>query len=372
MKVLIVAPIKGGHREFFLKSLVKYLIEKKITVVLCGNPDWEKVITTVPFIQLKFRKNKNLISVFLNWLTVIKIANRRDIDRVFFFSLDPFLRNYFHPMLLKVFSFPKWSGIFLHPEFLRLNLSLNKKPSISDRDIFLRHNKCQGVVIFDSFIKEKISNRIDRSVLTIPDLANVGLLTHSLKGKELIKKSKNRIIIGLFGTLSERKSVKLFLDLADSCEKDKYFFLIAGKFQKDINDKEYKKKARLIPNLIWFNEYFEDEKELNTLIKLVDIVFIFYKNFYGSSNFLTKAVYFNKWILCNSLGLINQTVEHYGFGESANTDINDIISKVSLIRKRIEFNDYPLVEANKFRMLNSQLSFEKFVDELVSLFFQTK
>jgi hypothetical protein len=61
-------------------------------------------------------------------------------------------------------------------------------------------------------------------------------------------------------------------------------------------------------------DYLPDETSFNAILAGADIIFAVYRDFYRSSNMLSKAAYFEKPILVSSGCLMGERVARYGIG----------------------------------------------------------
>jgi hypothetical protein len=61
-------------------------------------------------------------------------------------------------------------------------------------------------------------------------------------------------------------------------------------------------------------EYLPDETSFNAILAGADVIFAVYRDFYRSSNMLSKAAYFEKPILVSAGCLMGERVAKYGIG----------------------------------------------------------
>jgi hypothetical protein len=73
-------------------------------------------------------------------------------------------------------------------------------------------------------------------------------------------------------------------------------------------------------NFFVYNKFLKDEKELNSIINEIDVLFCAYLNFNKSSNMLTKAAYFKKPIMVSKGYEMETNVEKYGIGVCVQED----------------------------------------------------
>ena len=375
MRLLVVAHITAGHRIFFLSSIIKELRREGVEVIIAGSPEWQSIFPDICVVSQTFFSQPSLRQGYTNWLYIHRIAqecrkNEAKLSGIFFLDLDDFVVNYLHPALLLSLSIPKWSGIFLHPKYLRL-LDVDDNPSISDRDIVLTSNSCKAIITFDQYLTSKFQQRFNKLSFRIPDIANLDYTDNS-KYSLLIEKSKEgRIVVGLVGNISKRKSIFTFLELAKIASKKKFLFVIAGTLTNEytINEKRtILESVNSNSHIIWINEYIQNESELNTIIKSLDIVFIFYKNFYSSSNFLTKAVYFGKLVLCRKLGYIYEMVCSYKLGEGSDDEPQSLLIALNKLADNVQYSCQESDKRDAFIDFNSYDKFKLFTNSLIKLY----
>jgi glycosyltransferase involved in cell wall biosynthesis len=84
-------------------------------------------------------------------------------------------------------------------------------------------------------------------------------------------------------------------------------------------------KAATPTNLFIQETYVADESVFNEIITLADVIFAVYKDFYRSSNMLSKAAYFEKPILVAHQCLMGERVARYGIGLAVAPNDSDAI-----------------------------------------------
>ena len=364
-----MAPLSGGHRTYYLNLLVDHLLRKQSEIYLLGCKDFEGHFSQITFIPIKYLNPERVTNVHRNWIHVAKVSKRYNIKKVFFFSLDAYVKNYIHPIFVRLIGMPPWTGIFLHPTFMRIS-DISHSPKITDRDSALRCKTCKGIAIFDEYIKQRFASRIKKDILLIPDLTDIEISNDSTIVNKIENKSKNRIKIGLFGTLEKRKSLIETLQLAKRLDDKQFFFIIVGKKPNyySSEDEALLKNCARRENVFFRNEFIESESELNAIIESTDIVLLLYKNFYSSSNFLTKAIFLRKWVLSYNYGVICNRVQQYDIGECTEVGIEDIEKAIQKLVEKINYQEYPINKTEEFIRNNSQNKFEEFVGQVCNLY----
>lgn len=365
----------GGHRDAFMCLFTKACLENNAKVI-CIYPnsqiikDWLLANAEIPldniiFIDFtpihksykSFGRFNNALSVLAYWkfcssfLRKIEIENNVKIDIVYFNWLDSQMANYLPASILD-YIFPyKWSGLYFHPVIFRRKLEyLNNKVSFKDVDSIYSSKNCVAVTIHDEGILEKYKNRINKKTILFPEIADAAPPNPVLPLSIKIKNQANgRIIVGLIG-LEPYKGTLNLIRLARMADTSKFFFAFTGYYQDSYLDtlsendkKEYLNFVSNLPeNCLWQTGGLKEGEEYNSVFCSFDIIHIVYKDFYSSSNRLTKAAIFNKLVLASDNGCVGDDVPKYKLGEIANQDnVLEQYEKLQILRNKILAKDFP-------------------------------
>jgi hypothetical protein len=247
----------------------------------------------------------------------------------------------------------KWAGIRFAPE-------------LEDHAILGGHPKLKGIAFLDKEIANSMAKSLpNMHVRYLPDIANLEVLEEMPDVIQLIKhNAKGRIIIFLGGIIGLRKNLNLWLELIDTVDPKKWYFVQIGEIDfKNLNAKEFfgvYKKLLLPPeNFMLIPAYISDEGIFNSIISTSDIVFAVYKDFKNSSNMITKASFFHKPILVSDRYLMGRRVQAFGIGIAVReNDIQMIISGL----ERLASANIPLAN---FDIYNHTFNQEVFGDEFL-------
>lgn len=300
-----------------------------------------------------------------------------NIDLVYFNWIDSQISNYLPSNILN-FIFPyKWSGLYFHPVIFRLKPTfLNKKATFRDIDSAFLSNNCVAITIHDEGILEKYQNRIQKKTILFPEIADDTPPNLHLPLPQKIKTlAKDRIIIGLIGLEPYKGTLNLIrlVKIADSSE---YFFAFTGiyldSFLDKLNEEDKKEYIDFVNNLpencLWQTGGLKEGEEYNSVFCSFDIIHIVYKNFYSSSNRLTKAAIFNKLVLASDNGCVGDDVPRYNLGEVANeNNIEEQYQKLEILRNKIINKDFPYEQWKIYADKHSTNRLKEKFAELLSL-----
>jgi hypothetical protein len=99
-----------------------------------------------------------------------------------------------------------------------------------------------------------------------------------------------------------------------------------------------------------------------------DIIHIVYKDFYSSSNRLTKAAIFGKLVLANDYGCVGDDVPKYDLGETTSEDnVEEQNQKIELLRERILHNRLPVQNWKIYAEKHSTERLKEKFEEILNL-----
>ncbi len=365
----------SGHRKAFMCLFAKACLENN-TKVICLYPDTQEIkewltlnakehIKNVIFVKYKpviksskkFGRFNEAIPVALYWKNCVSVLRKIEsqhqikIDLVYFNWIDSQMANYL-PSALLDFIFPyKWAGLYFHPVIFRKEPHyLEKKTTFKDIDSVFMSENCVAVTLHDEGILEKYQKRIGKKTILFPEIADNTLPNFSLPlAKKIKDKANGRITIGIIG-LEPYKGTLSLIRIVKMADASKYFFAFTGVFSEDFllnltkeEQNEIKDFINNIPeNCIWQTGSLQEGEEYNSVFCCFDIIYIIYKNFYSSSNRLTKAAIFNRLVLANNNGCVGDDVPKYNLGEIANeNDIREQYQKLEMLYNQILAKDFP-------------------------------
>ena len=121
-------------------------------------------------------------------------------------------------------------------------------------------------------------------------------------------------------------------------------------------------------NCIWQTGILQEGEEYNSIFCSFDIAYIMYKNFYSSSNRLTKAAIFERLVLGNNYGCVGDDIPKYNLGETADEDdIEEQHQKLEILRDKIINNNLPFKQWKIYSEKHSADRLKEKFEELLNL-----
>jgi hypothetical protein len=391
MKTIYLIEVNnGGHREAFMQLFARSLLESGHRVVsvmpdtdivenwinqhcrpyrhqisfhrvdyyfraLHYNNGWTKVLA---YVQLwNYYKKK---------IRMIEKNTGHGPDLVFFNCIDGFITNYLpHQLIDLVFPY-RWSGLYFQPNHLRLTSAADENTSgLSDIDYALLSKNCDSVAIHDEGVLDKFSRRLNgKRVVLLPEIADFTPPDpENLMAKEIREKANGRIVIGMIG-LEPYKGSYEFMRLAKLADPNLFFFAFCGKFDdlyyqyfnSAAESEEFREfTARPPEHCYWRKGILAEGAEYNAVFNSFDVMFLYYRNFFGTSNRLTKAAYFHKLVISNYTNCIGEDVIRYNLGETVpENQPAAFLAALDRIRDRVINKRLPVAEWDAFVEKNSE------------------
>ena len=179
----------------------------------------------------------------------------------------------------------------------------------------------RGTCFLDEALLERYRARWpDKKFEYLPDITETALLTQPTPLAAQIKQqAAGRKIVFMGGSIGKQKNLAQWVKLIQQADSAQWYFVQIGRI--NINNLTSEDIAALASlrvtapkNLYSHDGYLSDELAFNDVIAVADVIFAVYKDFYRSSNMLSKAAYFEKPILVASNCLMGARVTKYGIG----------------------------------------------------------
>ncbi len=339
--IVLFDNLSGGHHETYVSIYAKNLLElgNKVLIFYPRDDiflslkkqygDQIKIVKTNIDFDAPVFKNKylvivsNILSTILIWIKInstikkgIKELQEDRVDLVFFLWLDSFLNEFLRCWMVNLFFKFKWAGLYFHPRDMRIDrrLLIFQKPNN-----ILKSKFCKFIAILDEGVVDKLSSCINKKVYVFPDVTDETIEQNNQLKNDILDKAKGRKIIGMFGGLSKYKGLLSLIETIKKADSKKYFFIIAGKIiMHDFNEKEAKVIDNFLgnkpSNCLFIFERIASERSFNMLVDSCDILLAVYENFPHSSNILTKAALFNKFVITSNRYLMAERVKKFQLG----------------------------------------------------------
>lgn len=349
--ILLYDAIEFGHHKNFIVFYTKTLVSLNCSVSIVF-PNSEQLFhefdaTEIEHIRLiNYQKSKNVNSlrfkVWQNWQELK--ANFRNVhqkvDFMFIMWFDDFKFHSDHPILLKFFlryfnwTFKcPWIGINVHQVHFRKKTNNHE---IWCKELITNHSYCRGVGIFDEGILGKYQGVITKSVYLFPDV------TKTEKANSLDKSNSKKIVLP--GVGDRRKGILRFIKSAELAVNKDWEFIILGKINwNDFTDTEQLEITQTLNSQrVHCTGFIESEALMNEYVDHADLIFAAYEDFPHSSNILTKAAAFNKFVLVNEGFLMAERIRNYQIGlviqQNIELDLNRVYDNTKNLNPK--FNEY--------------------------------
>lgn len=246
------------------------------------------------------------------------------------------------------YSFP-WCGLHFHDVKSRIDIL----------------NKLKNNIFLVFMVKNLIKKYKYKKNFYLPEFTFSKTEIHNFNlKKKILKFKKKRKIIFMGGAIGKRKNLSNWYKLINLVNNKKYYFIQIGKVffsDLDYDDKiSFKKLKKKHPKDIFiYNKFLPNEKNLNSLISLSDIIYAVYKNFNSSSNMISKSLALKKPILVSRGGKMEADVKKYNIGEII--EYNDLKNTISAIDKIL------LKKVNY--SFNYDIEYRKFQKKFMNIFF---
>jgi hypothetical protein len=206
-----------------------------------------------------------------------------------------------------------WTGLCITPEQLQQD----------DQTVpaYYALPQLRGMCFLEENAKQAHQNYFpDKLFAFLPDITESNLPVHPDPLATHIKKeAAGRKIVFLGGSIGKQKNLSRWIELIFNADPQKWYFVQIGRINHNnlsIQDKLALKtlEKREPENLFAHSEYLPDEASFNAIISESDVIFAVYRDFFRSSNMLSKAAYFEKPILVSAGCLMGERVTKYRIG----------------------------------------------------------
>jgi hypothetical protein len=179
----------------------------------------------------------------------------------------------------------------------------------------------RGTCFLDEALLERYRARWpDKQFEYLPDITETALPPQpTLLAEQIKQQAAGRKIVFMGGSIGKQKNLAQWVKLIQQTDSAQWYFVQLGRL--NINNLTSEDIAALAilqvtapQNLYSHDGYLSDELAFNDIIAVADVIFAVYKDFYRSSNMLSKAAYFEKPILVASNCLMGTRVTKYGIG----------------------------------------------------------
>ncbi len=185
----------------------------------------------------------------------------------------------------------------------------------------------RGTLLLDETIAERYRAKMPgKHVAYLPDIADTSLPERqSSLSRRIARAAAGRKIVFMGGSIGKQKNLEHWYQLISLVDPNTWFFVQIGRINKyhlTPQDRASVEEVIKAPpaNLYIEPTYLADERSFNEIIAMSAVIFAVYRDFFRSSNMLSKAAYFEKPILVASGCLMGERVERYGIGLAVGQD----------------------------------------------------
>ncbi len=208
-----------------------------------------------------------------------------------------------------------WVGLCITPEALTKKLNGTEAPD------YYSLAQYRGTCFLDESVLTSYKNHFPAKKFTfLPDITET-LLPDAQEAlvAEILRKAASRKIVFMGGSIGKQKNLVQWVDLILNSDPLQWYFVQIGRINHNnlLPEDQHalaKLNKRSPDNLYIYSDYLPDEALFNAIIASSDVIFAVYRDFYRSSNMLSKAAYFEKPILVADNCLMGDRVSQYGIG----------------------------------------------------------
>ncbi|NOR48477.1 MAG: hypothetical protein GQ533_10620 [Methanosarcinaceae archaeon] len=329
-KILIYAPLIGGHRQVYCNVITHWALESKMDVILCIGNDWCRGGNTIsqgsPYIDL-YMTNNNVDFVNASQKPphksdseyLLDLENDIKPDLIFVISGDEFnnsLYSFMKDLIIPKRHSSKWVGIFIscfyYPDSAnRLKqkvqkLMLKQKLKYFDRTYWLDEYFLNDTNIENIFWLPDISKSFNVDMNN--DDAEFELLCPQIDNFLINNKGKDVLLF--FGRDFNRKGFDFIIELA--LEDEQFIVLRAGDPLENMDEsQEIMEKMSILEKngrLLNIPKFIKNPIIISKLFQATNYILLPYRDHYSSSGVMLQAIEFQKPVVVPNIGLMGKRV----------------------------------------------------------------
>ena len=240
-----------------------------------------------------------------------------------------------------------WAGLCITPEYkkrqsadLQLQSLVQSQPeplSSSERPAYYSLSHYRGTCFLEeAAIGTYCKAFPNKHFAFLPDITETDLPTEpNALAIEIKRRAAGRRIVFMGGSIGKQKNLAKWIALIHHVDPTQWYFAQVGRISyNNLTAEDIQALTRIQQqppeNLYVYADYLPDETSFNAIIEVADVIFAVYRDFYRSSNMLSKAAYFEKPILVADQCLMGERVTQYQIGLAVPSDSEERI-KAGLI-----------------------------------------
>jgi hypothetical protein len=230
-----------------------------------------------------------------------------------------------------------WAGLCITPEYEKWQhtqlplqpLSLAQaQPSLQDQPpSYYALAQYRGTCFLEEAAVDTYRNAFTNKHFTfLPDITDTELPRElNALAIDIKRRAAGRRIVFMGGSIGKQKNLAQWVALILSVDPAQWYFVQVGRIShNNLLPEDTQALARIQQqspqNLYVHADYLPDETSFNAIIAAADVIFAVYRDFYRSSNMLSKAAYFEKPILVADQCLMGDRVTQYEIGVAVPSD----------------------------------------------------
>lgn len=216
-----------------------------------------------------------------------------------------------------------WVGLCITPEYEKRQgiQSQSPLPLLHDRPAYYSLSTYRGTCFLEEAAVDAYRNVFsNKQFAFLPDITETERLSEpNALVLEIKRRAAGRRIVFMGGSIGKQKNLSKWIALIFNVDPTQWYFVQVGRISLNnltVEDTQALARVKQQPpeNLYVHADYLPDETSFNAIIAASDVIFAVYRDFYRSSNMLSKAAYFEKPILVADQCLMGDRVIRYGIG----------------------------------------------------------
>jgi hypothetical protein len=194
-------------------------------------------------------------------------------------------------------------------------------PLLHDRPAYYSLSTYRGTCFLEEAAVDAYRNVFsNKQFAFLPDITETERLSEpNALVLEIKRRAAGRRIVFMGGSIGKQKNLSKWIALIFNVDPTQWYFVQVGRISLNnltAEDTQALARVKQQPpeNLYVHADYLPDETSFNAIIAASDVIFAVYRDFYRSSNMLSKAAYFEKPILVADYCLMGDRVIRYGIG----------------------------------------------------------
>jgi UDP:flavonoid glycosyltransferase YjiC (YdhE family) len=230
-----------------------------------------------------------------------------------------------------------WAGLCITPEYekwqhtqwpLQALSQAQAQPFLHDKPpSYYALTQYRGTCFLEEAAVDTYRNAFTNKHFTfLPDITDTELPRElNALAIDIKRRAAGRRIVFMGGSIGKQKNLAQWVALILSVDPAQWYFVQVGRIShNNLLPEDTQALARIQQqspqNLYVHADYLPDETSFNAIIAAANVIFAVYRDFYRSSNMLSKAAYFEKPILVADQCLMGDRVTQYEIGVAVPSD----------------------------------------------------